>query len=69
MAPLNLYTPDDLGYSSSTGSVETANAVDFNLSSDANQPRHVVVIVAQTTTTAAPTLMAPRSIPSWSAAV
>jgi hypothetical protein len=38
IAPLNLYTPDDLGYSSSTGSVETANAVDFNLSSDANQP-------------------------------
>jgi hypothetical protein len=38
IAPLNLYTPDDLGYSSSTGSVETANAVDFNLSSDTNQP-------------------------------
>ncbi|MBB5341858.1 hypothetical protein [Tunturiibacter gelidoferens] len=38
VAPLNLYTPDDLGYSSSTGSVETANAVDFNLSSDATQP-------------------------------
>ncbi|WP_158943582.1 outer membrane beta-barrel protein [Granulicella sp. S190] len=37
-APLNLSIPDDLGYSSSTGSVETANAVDFNLSSDANQP-------------------------------
>jgi hypothetical protein len=37
-APLNLSAPDDLGYSSSTGSVETANAVDFNLSSDADQP-------------------------------
>jgi hypothetical protein len=38
VAPLNLSAPDDLGYSSSTGSVETANAVDFNLSSDATQP-------------------------------
>lgn len=37
-APLNLSAPDDLGYSSSTGSVETANALDFNLSSDATQP-------------------------------
>jgi hypothetical protein len=39
-APLNLSssTSDDLGYSSSVGSVETANAVDFNLTSDANQP-------------------------------
>ena len=38
VAPLNLSTPDDLGYSSSTGSAETASAVDFNLSSDASQP-------------------------------
>jgi len=37
-APLNLYTPDDLSYSSSTGGAETASAVDFNLSSDATQP-------------------------------
>jgi hypothetical protein len=37
-APLNLSAPDDLGYSSSTGSVETANALDFNLKSDATQP-------------------------------
>jgi hypothetical protein len=38
VAPLNLSAPDDLGYSSSTGSVETANALDFNLNSDAAQP-------------------------------
>jgi hypothetical protein len=38
VAPLNLSTPDDLGYSSSTGSAETASAVDFNLNSDASQP-------------------------------
>ena len=38
VAPLNVSAPDDLSYSSSTGSVETANAVDFNLSSDATQP-------------------------------
>jgi hypothetical protein len=37
-APLNLSIPDDISYSSSTGSAETANAVDFSLSSDANQP-------------------------------
>ncbi|MBB5328358.1 hypothetical protein [Tunturiibacter gelidoferens] len=37
-APLNLSAPDDLGYSSSTGSAETANALDFNLNSDASQP-------------------------------
>jgi hypothetical protein len=37
-APLNLSTSDDLSYSSSVGSVETANAVDFSLSSDAAQP-------------------------------
>ncbi len=37
-APLNLTVPDDISYSSSTGSAETANAVDFSLSSDANQP-------------------------------
>jgi len=37
-APLNLYTPDDLSYSSSTGGAETASAVDFNLGSDATQP-------------------------------
>lgn len=37
-APLYLTVPDDISYSSSTGSVETANAVDFNLNSEANQP-------------------------------
>lgn len=37
-APLDLSAPNDLGYSSSTGSVETANALDFNLNSDATQP-------------------------------
>jgi hypothetical protein len=37
-APLNLTIPDDISYSSSTGSAETANAVDFSLNSDTNQP-------------------------------
>jgi len=37
-APLDLSTPDDLKYSSSTGTDEAANAESFNLSSDANQP-------------------------------
>src|ERR1700678_1032006 len=37
-APLDLSTPDDLKYSSSTGSDETANAETFSLSSDADQP-------------------------------
>ena len=37
-APLYLSTPDDLSYSSSTGSVEMANAENFNLSSSADQP-------------------------------
>ncbi len=36
--PLNLTLPDDVSYSSSTGSAETANAVDFSLNSDTNQP-------------------------------
>jgi hypothetical protein len=36
-APLYLSTPDDLSYSSSTGSAEMANAENFNLSS-ADQP-------------------------------
>jgi hypothetical protein len=38
VTPLNLSAPDDLGYSSSTGSAETANALDFSLNSDAGQP-------------------------------
>jgi hypothetical protein len=38
VAPLNLTVPDDISYSSSTGSAETANAVDFSLNSDTNQP-------------------------------
>jgi hypothetical protein len=37
-APLDLSTPDDLSYSSSTGSAEMANAENFNLSSSADQP-------------------------------
>jgi hypothetical protein len=37
-APLDLSTPDDLKYSSSTGSAEMANAESFNLSNDAGQP-------------------------------
>ncbi len=37
-APLDLSTPDDLKYSSSTGTDEAANAESFSLSSDANQP-------------------------------
>jgi hypothetical protein len=37
-APLDLSTPDDLKYSSSTGSAELAAAEDFNLSSSADQP-------------------------------
>jgi hypothetical protein len=37
-APLDLSTPDDLSYSSSTGSAETANAENFSLSSSADQP-------------------------------
>jgi hypothetical protein len=37
-APLDLSTPDNLGYSSSTGSAETANAENFSLSSSADQP-------------------------------
>ena len=37
-APLDLSTPDDLKYSSSTGSDEMANAETFNLSSSADQP-------------------------------
>jgi hypothetical protein len=37
-APLDLSTPDDLKYSSSTGSAEMANAESFNLSNDADQP-------------------------------
>jgi hypothetical protein len=37
-APLDLSTPNDLSYSSSTGSAETANAENFNLSSSADQP-------------------------------
>jgi hypothetical protein len=37
-APLYLSTPDDLSYSSSTGSAEMANAENFNLSSSADQP-------------------------------
>jgi len=37
-APLNLSVPDEIGYSSSVGSVETANAELFNLSSSADQP-------------------------------
>ena len=37
-APLNLPIPDDISYSSSTGSAETANAVDFSLNSDTSQP-------------------------------
>ena len=37
-APLVLSPPDDLSYSSSTGSAEMANAEDFNLSSSADQP-------------------------------
>lgn len=38
IAPLNLSTPDDLGYSSSVGSVETANAELFDPSSGLDQP-------------------------------
>jgi hypothetical protein len=37
-APLSFSVPDDISYSSSTGSAETANAVDFSLSSDSSQP-------------------------------
>jgi len=37
-APLDLTTPDDLSYSSSTGSAETANAENFSLSSSEDQP-------------------------------
>jgi hypothetical protein len=37
-APLDLSMPDDLKYSSSTGSDEAVNAESFNLSSDADQP-------------------------------
>jgi Outer membrane protein beta-barrel domain len=37
-APLDLSTPDNLMFSSSTGNEETANAESFNLSSDADQP-------------------------------
>jgi hypothetical protein len=37
-APLDLSTPDDLKYSSSTGSEEMANAESFNLSSTTDQP-------------------------------
>ena len=37
-APLDLSTPEDLNYSSSTGNVETANAENFSLSSDSAQP-------------------------------
>jgi len=37
-APLDLSAPDDLGYSSSTGSAEMANAENFTLSSSADQP-------------------------------
>jgi hypothetical protein len=37
-APLVLSPPEDLSYSSSTGSAELANAEDFNLSSSADQP-------------------------------
>jgi len=37
-APLDLSTPDELKYSSSTGSAELASAESFNLSSSADQP-------------------------------
>jgi hypothetical protein len=37
-APLDLSTPDDLKYSSSTGSAELAAAENFNLSGSADQP-------------------------------
>src|SRR5271170_1949586 len=37
-APLDLSTPDDLKYSSSTGSAEMANAETFNLGSDDQPP-------------------------------
>jgi len=37
-APLDLSTPDDLKYSSSTGSAELANVENFNLSSSDDQP-------------------------------
>ena len=37
-APIDLSTPDDLKYSSSTGDNEMAKAEDFNLSSDEGQP-------------------------------
>src|ERR1700710_2501506 len=37
-APLVLSPPDDLSYSSSTGSTELSNAENFNLSSSADQP-------------------------------
>jgi type II secretory pathway pseudopilin PulG len=37
-APLDLSTPDDLKYSSSTGSTEMANAETFNLGSDDQPP-------------------------------
>ena len=36
--PLDLSTPDDLKYSSSTGSDEAANAETFSLNADADQP-------------------------------
>jgi hypothetical protein len=38
LAPLDLSTPDDLKYSSSVGSTETANAETFNLGSDDQPP-------------------------------
>jgi hypothetical protein len=38
IAPLDLSTPDDLKYSSSVGSDETANAENFTLDSSADQP-------------------------------
>jgi hypothetical protein len=37
-APLDLSTPDDLKYSSSTGSTEMANAEDYSISNEADQP-------------------------------
>jgi hypothetical protein len=37
-APLDLSLPDDIRYSSSAGSAETANALDFSLNSDVSQP-------------------------------
>jgi hypothetical protein len=37
-APLDLSVPDDISYSSSTGSAEMANAVDFSLNSETQPP-------------------------------